>query len=371
MNYTIHLTDRCNLNCKYCYENKENEDISFENIKKLIDYEVKQKSKYSIITFYGGEPLLKKDLIKATIEYIKSKKSKTKFYYGITTNGTLVDDEFIKMIKENNFVDVAYSFDGMEDTQNLNRVTAEGKETFEKVSKNARKLLYNFENVTAMVVVTKNNLEKLSENVKYLISFGFESINLLFNYLDNWEDKDLEKIKEQYNNIAEIYYDKILKEEDIEIPLIDEKIKTYIKGYDCNEECNLGMKNINVGTDGNFYPCVQFVKNEQFIIGNCEEGIDFRKREKLILNSKKENDICKNCAIKKRCKHTCSCKNYMLTKDINKLSPIVCETEKIIIEVADKMAEKLHNNNSKMFIQKYYNDKYGIIKNIVSYKKGE
>ena len=80
--------------------------------------------------------------------------------------------------------------------------------------------------------------------------------------------------------------------------------------------------------------------------------------------AKKENEICKNCTIKNRCKHTCACRNYILTNDINQLSPIVCETEKILIEVSDKMAEKLYKQNSKLFIQKYYNKDYNILKQI-------
>ena len=82
------------------YENKRNKDISFEDIKNLIDYEINRKQNYSIIIFYGGEPLLQKNMIKSTIDYINSKNCKTDFYFGITTNGTLLDDDFINYMKE-------------------------------------------------------------------------------------------------------------------------------------------------------------------------------------------------------------------------------------------------------------------------------
>ena len=356
MEYIIHLTEKCNLNCAYCYENKRNKDISFEDIKNLIDYEIRRKQKYCIIIFYGGEPLLKKNMIKNTIDYINSKKSKTYFYYGITTNGTLLDDDFIKYMKENRFVNIAYSIDGMKSTHDLNRLTIDGKETFDIVEQNAKKILKAFDSVVSMSVITRNNLSELSKNVEYLIEMGFKYINLLFDYSQDWKDEDLEQIRKQYNEIAEIYANKILKKYDTKIPLIDEKIKAYIKDeYNCNEECKFGMRTINVGTDGNFYPCMQFVNNEKFIIGNCKNGIDVKARINLIKNSKKENETCKECAIRKRCKHTCACKNYILTDDINELSPIICETERIIIEVADKMAEKLYKEDSKTFIQRYYN----------------
>lgn len=125
MNYTIHLTGKCNLRCKYCYENKNNTEISFDHIKALIDNEIKTNSNHSVITFYGGEPLLRKDLIYQTVDYIKTKECPTKFYFNMTTNGMLMDTEFIKYIKENNFINIAYSFDGNKDVQNLNRITAD------------------------------------------------------------------------------------------------------------------------------------------------------------------------------------------------------------------------------------------------------
>ena len=204
MNYIIHLTQCCNLRCKYCYENKNEKEISFKNIQQLIDNEINEKREYVVLTFYGGEPLLKKDLIYDTINYIKSKKSKTKFYFGMTTNGTLLDEQFIKYIEQNNFLNIAYSFDGLEETQNLNRLTLKGEGTFDIVEKNAKKLLKSHKNVVAMVVVTKNNINKLKENIEYLVEVGFKKINLLFDYLQDWQDEDLKVIKEQYSKVAEI-----------------------------------------------------------------------------------------------------------------------------------------------------------------------
>lgn len=285
----------------------------------------------------------------------------------MTTNGTLLDDQFIKYIEKNNFLNIAYSFDGLKDVQNLNRVTQNNEGTFDIVEKNAKKLLKSHKNVVAMIVVTKNNISKLKESIEYLIEIGFKKFNLLFDYTQNWQDEDLKIIKKQYSKIAEIYYNKILKEEDIDIFVFDEKINTHIKeGYNCNKDCKLGIKSINVDLDGNFYPCMQFVGDKKYLIGNCKEGIDFEARNKLINQAGKESEICKKCLINKRCKHTCACKNYFLTKDINGLSPLVCELERIIIEISDKMAENLYKQNSKLFIQKFYNKNYDIYRQILN-----
>lgn len=370
MNYILHITDSCNLKCRYCYENKQEKHMSFENIKFLIDNVIDKKSNKCFFTFYGGEPLLRKDLIYDTINYINSIKSKTKFYFGITTNGTLLDEQFINYMKKNGFINIAYSFDGTKETHDLNRITSIGEGTFDIVEKNAIELLKFHKNVVAMIVVTKNNIAKLKENVEYLLNLGFKNFNLLFDYLQDWQDEDLEIIREQYGKIAKIYYNKILEEIDIEMPIFDEKIKSHIiDEYNCNEDCQFGVKSINVGTDGKFYPCMQFVGNKEYVIGNCRDGIDLLARKMLTEQAKVENEICQKCSVNKRCKHTCACKNYLITKNINVLSPIVCEFERIIIEISDKLAEKLYKQNSKLFIQKYYNKNYNIFMKIINSKK--
>lgn len=361
MEYIIHLTNRCNLRCKYCYQNKKDKEIDFENIKSLIDYEISKNSKNAIINFYGGEPLIARKTIYDTIKYIKSKKTKTKFYYSMTTNGTLWDDEFISFVKKNNFISIAYSIDGNRYTQDLNRVTADGKSTFDIVETNARKILSKLKNmqVMAMVVITKNNLKYLGENTEYLFNLGFRKINFLFDYFQNWEEKDLYDIKEKFRDVTRVYEKWLLDEKDVEIVVIDEKIKSHIDGkYDCGANCKMGMYAINVSTNGNFYPCMQLVDIEEFKIGDCKTGIDYDTRARLLKNSKKEIGNCRNCTYRNRCNHTCECKNYILSNDINNVSPLVCETEKIFIETSDEMAERLYNKKSKMFIQKFYNKDY-------------
>lgn len=358
MNYVIHLTNRCNLKCKYCYEKKNNNDIEFENIKNIVNKEISQKSRFVNINFYGGEPLLRKDLIIKTIDYIKDRKketkSETKFVFGITTNGTLLDKDFIKYMKNNNFVSVGYSFDGNEKSQNLNRLTIDDKSTFDIVAKNAKLLLDKFNKAVAMMVLTKNNLTYLQDNIQFLIKIGFTRINIQFDYKYDWQDSDIPEIRRQFEKVAEIYYENMMKNKDVDILFISEKIKTYVKnGYNCNDDCNFGNRYVNVGTNGNFYPCMQFVDNNDYIIGNCKEGIDEVKRQKIIKKSKKENETCKTCSIRNRCKHICPCKNYLVAQDANVLSPIICETERMMIDISDKIAEKLYKSNSKLFLKKY------------------
>ena len=65
---TVMLTNRCNLNCIYCYEtNKENKEIELNTALKIIGQELSCNDGYDSIEFnlFGGEPFLRFDLIQS------------------------------------------------------------------------------------------------------------------------------------------------------------------------------------------------------------------------------------------------------------------------------------------------------------------
>ena len=179
MTYTFHLTEKCNLNCKYCYEGKKgNNELSFFDIKKVLDEEVKNGAKSVQVGFFGGEPLVKKELIYEVIDYANKleKENDIKFNYTITTNATLIDRAFIKLAKKKEFV-VGISLDGIKEIHDKNRFTYSGEGTFDIVCDNTRELLKSVHNVIAMPVITKNNYMNVVESVRYLFDLGFKHVN--------------------------------------------------------------------------------------------------------------------------------------------------------------------------------------------------
>ena len=72
---TLTITEGCNLNCSYCYENhKSKKMMSFETARAIIDREF-NNCKYNEISldFFGGEPFLYFDIIKQVDDYLKFK----------------------------------------------------------------------------------------------------------------------------------------------------------------------------------------------------------------------------------------------------------------------------------------------------------
>lgn len=127
----------CNFKCIYCYSaaGRSSQQAKFEDIKTVIDYLFKSGKKqinpYIINFSGGGEPLLSFPLIQQTISYIHEVTANTSYRYslGVVTNGSLLTEDIALYIKEN-VVDVAVSFEILEDLQNKERGS------YDKVSKN-------------------------------------------------------------------------------------------------------------------------------------------------------------------------------------------------------------------------------------------
>ena len=76
MNLTLHLTERCNMDCSYCVNDKCDRDMSEEVLYAACDLSF-SKGKTAGICFFGGEPLLKKELIFKALDYCQRKSAVT------------------------------------------------------------------------------------------------------------------------------------------------------------------------------------------------------------------------------------------------------------------------------------------------------
>ena len=67
----LHITERCNFKCKYCFAifNRK-KDLPLESWKKIID-DLKADGRISAINFAGGEPVLYKNFPEL-IDYAKN-----------------------------------------------------------------------------------------------------------------------------------------------------------------------------------------------------------------------------------------------------------------------------------------------------------
>ena len=144
--------------------------MSLKTAKKAVDFYFKNSNNCNHqISFIGGEPLLKFNLIK-NVEYIKH--STTKISFTIITNGSLLKEDILNYLIENMF-HITISFDGEKEIQGLNRLSKDKKNSFDIVYNNIRKIQLNntryFEQyVTINSVYSINITSSLSEFTNYL-----------------------------------------------------------------------------------------------------------------------------------------------------------------------------------------------------------
>lgn len=352
--------------CRYCYVDRANtKSMTVDTARKAVDLAAgtTPKGGSAGIIFFGGEPLLHKDIIYETLEYARLKEDKEGcyFHYKVTTNGLLLDDSFLEYSLKNNIF-IALSHDGIKEAHDNYRKDIIGEGTFDRLSSTAKKLLNARPYSPVLMTVNPDTAEHYAESVKYLYNLGFRYIICSLNYAASWEDEDMEELERQYCLLADFYYSLTIAEEKFYLSPFEVKISSHVnrKNY-CHERCELGKKQLSVSPEGLLYPCVQFVGDESYSIGSVDTGIDEGRREMLYNLNEREKDTCRSCAVKTRCNHHCGCLNKQAAGSIASVPPALCAHERVLIPIADKLAGRLYKKRSAMFIQKHYNEFYPMV----------
>ncbi|MDD3976121.1 MAG: radical SAM protein [Candidatus ainarchaeum sp.] len=175
----IITTYNCNLNCKYCYLKKINllnkkNAFDINNIINSINLLVPKKYRSdSTIIFYGGEPLLDLKNIKKIIIRLKLLGI---YNFNIITNGTLINKNTIKKLKNWGIKNITISIDPIE-TNLKNRSTNIKKLiTNAKLIKKGGIQLQISSTISTKINFKKNIINLLKLNPNY-IGFNFSNIN--------------------------------------------------------------------------------------------------------------------------------------------------------------------------------------------------
>ena len=102
----LHIAHDCNLACRYCfadegtYNGQKRELMPLEVGKQALDFLIENSGnrKNLEVDFFGGEPTLNWDVVKALVEYGREREKETgkNFRFTLTTNGVLLNDEMME-----------------------------------------------------------------------------------------------------------------------------------------------------------------------------------------------------------------------------------------------------------------------------------
>ena len=186
---------------------------------------------------------------------------------------------------------------------------------------------------------THNNLD-FSKDVLHLADEGFEQISVepvVAQPTDDYaiREEDIPFLLEQYDQLAKELVKR--KKEGRGFNFFHFMID--LNGGPCVAKrlsgCGSGCEYLAVTPWGDLYPCHQFVGNEDFLMGNVDEGITRTDIRDMFKNSNVySKEKCKKCFAKFYCSGGCAANSYNFHGNINDAYDVGCELQRKRIECA-------------------------------------
>lgn len=161
MEINIHITDKCNLRCSYCYSNfykRHNEDISKTDIFRIVDA-FKEMGAIEV-SLIGGEPFLHPHFSEI-VSYVKSKG----LFCSAVTNGYFIQRN-LETVKKLDMVCI--SLDGPEEINDITR----GKGSYKRAVEGLKSLCEHNINRSIRSTLQKQNLEYIDNMMELATRYG-------------------------------------------------------------------------------------------------------------------------------------------------------------------------------------------------------
>lgn len=180
---TIAPTSDCNFRCIYCYEKDSlsNATMNEETEENIVNF-VKSRAntiQMLFITWYGGEPLLKPEIIERLSAEFKKicDKNNIEYQSQIITNGFLLNEDNIEILNRSHINGAQISIDGKKEFHDARRPLRGGKGTFDTIMKNLMKCKggINFK-ISLRMNIDKNNVKDITSVLDILSENGLTDI---------------------------------------------------------------------------------------------------------------------------------------------------------------------------------------------------
>ncbi len=336
----------CNLECSYCFycdetEKRQNNpnkimdiDTAENLIKKMFDF----CGENSVLTFMfqGGEPLMAGiDFFRNFIETAdKYKTDKSSVNYSLQTNGTLIDEEFARFFKENNFL-IGVSVDGEKALHDKQR-----NKSFDKAMQGIELLKKHSVEFNILSVITaKTDASRLFD---FYTENGFRDVQPIY-CLDPLSGekadyslgaKQLARFKKRFFNL---WFAEVSKGNHFYVRDFDNLLSLLTKGV--AEQCGASGRcnaQLVVESDGTCYPC-DFYCLDEFECTNINTSdindiLNSDGLRKFFEYDEPKNSLCASCRVRPLCGG--GCKRYR--KLYNELSGY-CPQMDFILHAVEKL----------------------------------
>lgn len=319
------ISEDCNLRCKYCFELGSHckNNMSIDVIHKALDFlfqnAIDQNVNQVSLIMFGGEPLINMDGVEETFRYATELKRKTGINVSASTvtNGTIMNqrvfDVYRKYRDELNLM-VQISVDGIKEAHDENRVTIDGKGSFDMIERNLPKWKQIFtypdgkvRNVCIHGSLSPSNIRYMYESYRYFMDVWQISYIWFMPIHDTtYTNEHVIQYRENLIKIAEDCLQNAIKYNDLNYVYDYAPLDKSINGVLCSGSfpgapCGAGKNFCTITADGLISPChhIYFADEENHtLIGDLDKGIDkdrvrlYNEYDNRDMSCYKENPNC-------------------------------------------------------------------------------
>lgn len=316
----------CNLRCKYCFFHTEDQFSPRVMRSGLLERIVEQFIAYGKevggvrFVWHGGEPLLAGLDFFEEIICLQSKYNvfNCDIHNSVQTNGTLITEQWAEWFAKHNF-GVGVSIDGSPKIHNSLRVNAGGGESWSAAIRGFHLLQKHGIDPGVLMVIHSQNALLADEAVTSLRSQGVNKIgfNPYFEcdvMRDHSFNNELFLSPDNYSLFLKTIIDLWLEfnEVDFVIREIDNFV-AMLAGTPsdiCNFSGSCGNF-VNIGVDGDVYPCEQIPHSRETRFGNILEQsivdiLQSPNRKAFLNHVCHRPDKCVSCEISQNCNNGCT-----------------------------------------------------------------
>ena len=341
------LTHSCNLNCVYCFEKKDStHELTFEVacqcVDEIIGTNCLKDGNTVNLNLFGGEPLLKFELIKKIYDYVQANYPECNVSFFASTNGTLLSEEMKQWFfeRKDKFC-LGLSLDGDRDSQNHNRSNSFDAIDIEYFAR-------NWPNQFFKLTISEYSVRNYAHDVKFIHSLGI-GVNggdvCVGNY--KWDKEQLYYVYAKQLLELVDYYE---NNHDVKNSLFEIDLASCTSPRVDRKCCGCGTSISYYVTDGNKYPCT-FIAPMAFPLKDLQEMlvVDFNDVQNFT-----DKECKANCYLYNVCR-TCAAENYMLHGRFDMYNKRNCGLKKILaIAVAELQARRIAKNPSLYDATKVY-----------------
>ncbi|GAU80078.1 radical SAM/SPASM domain-containing protein [Fusibacter sp. 3D3] len=333
LSLTIAPTMNCNFSCSYCFEtNKEfgkMDSTVITQLKEFVSKKLHHQTKLEI-TWFGGEPLLALDTITELTESFISicKEKKCTYNSNLITNGYLVSQDILPILKNNLIRTIQITLDGSEEYHNQKRFLSDGSGTYKTLIHNIKLLKDNEFAVTVRLNQEKSNINSISEVLKDFESYEIDNVPVSFGRIEAYGNSEYHDKCLDVPEFAEIelnYHQTRLKQNKTK----KVKLPTRLRNYCLADQVYAYV----FDSKGFIYKCWNDIGNIDHSIGNLNTNL-INNQDLFLSYMKFDPTIdkeCKNCNVMPLCMGGCPHNRIYTNRTCSNLRYNISELVKLVV----------------------------------------